>query len=202
MNDETLTGIVGRFMRAHEAGERPDLDAYLAEAGEASDDLLAVLEAYLMRTPAPFDADAVERFAASPAAQPSFGAVLRAARQERGLLRRDVVDRLVPALGLPATARERVDQRLHEVEAGSRPAAGVSERLIDALETIIGGVASALRAARAASAAGPRAHRAGGPAFARPGGWESGEAEQTVASQAAPDDVLADEVDALFGAAD
>jgi len=200
MDDETLAAIVGRFMHAHEAGERPDLDAYVAEAAEAGDDLLAVLEAYLMRTPAPFDHDAVERFAASAAAQPSFGAVLRAARQERGLLRRELVDRLVAALALPLAARARLDQRLHEVEAGARSAAGVSERLVDALESIIGGVGPGLRAARAASNAPPRAPHGGSPAFARPASAPSIDAVLASVQAMGPDDELAAEVDALFGA--
>jgi hypothetical protein len=159
MTDETITELFARYRAAYEAGERPDMAAALAEAGDDAELLALVLEEYHAVTPAPLDLDAIEALAASPAFAPTFGEVLRAAWTQQGMLRRALVDRLVAELGLRAEARGRLDERLHQVEIGQHPARQLSSRLLAALDRILPGVSAALSAAPQGSGISARPSR-------------------------------------------
>jgi hypothetical protein len=141
--------------------------AVLAAAGDERELLAAVLEDYHARTPAPVDLDRVAALAAAPAFAPAFGEVLRAAWTREGMLRRVLIDRLVTELGLRPAARDRLDERLHEVEAGRHPARQVSRRLLGALDRILPGVGPALAATGESDSAGWDRAVGGAPAFAR-----------------------------------
>jgi hypothetical protein len=199
-DDTRLEALFERYRLAVEAGQDPDMAALLDEAGDKRDDLAKILEHYHSSVPAKVDLQQVDALAASDAFAPAFGEVLSAARESRGMLRRVLVERLVAALGFSDALRPRVDQRLHELEAGLRPARGVSPRVLDALDAILGGVGSALRASRDLPGA-----PAGGPAavFQR---LPSGEAKPDLAQPAEPgaqaDEAELAEVDRLFGVSD
>lgn len=156
MTDETITELFARYRAAYEAGEQPDMAAALTAAGDDAELLAMVLEEYHAGTPAPLDLDAIEAFAAAPVSVPTFGEVLRAAWTQQGMLRRVLVDRLVAELELRPEARGRLDQRLHQVETGQRPARQVSSRLLGALDRILPGVSAALAAAGQGSGGGAR----------------------------------------------
>ena len=87
-------------------------------------------------------------------------------RDRAGLKRSALVDRLAAALGVE-DRREKVAGYYHEMEQGLLPAAGVSDRVLEALGRIVGETAQALRDAGRAltpSGEGPAAPAA---AFAR-----------------------------------
>jgi hypothetical protein len=194
MTEDRITRLFGRYRAAYEAGDAPDMAAVLAEAGDEADLLAAVLAEYHARTPAPLDLAAIEALAATAAFAPTFGEVLRAAWTQRGMLRRVLVDRLVMELGLRPASRERLDERLHDVETGSHPPDEVSGRLLAALDRILPGVAAAL--AHVSPAPG-----AGGPSvqFARQSG-AVGVAFEMAPPSSGRDDAGVGEVDALFQA--
>jgi hypothetical protein len=194
-----MTGIDALFIefrQAYEAGRNPDPLAYLDRAGTDRDELAAALDVYLELNPPPPPSAAELEAMASDASldPPTWSRLLVEERTRRGLLRRTVVERLTAALGLSAAAEPRVALRLHELEAGTRSPVGVSERVVDALDQVLGPIAERLRQTRGLGT--PLAAPAGATFRRGPGDVEP---ERSTAP-AAPGSEDA-EVDRLFGAA-
>jgi hypothetical protein len=136
--------------------------AYLERAsGTDRAELEALIDGYLARAPRrPFDRDA---FARSPArgiaeelarslggAGGTWPALLPRLRHRAQLRRGDVVARLADELGA-ADQRDKVARYYHGMEQGTLPAAGVSDRVLEALGRVVGVSAQRLRdAGRAA----------------------------------------------------
>jgi len=150
----TVHEILGEFIDAWKAGERPDLDAYLERvpAGDR-DELAAGIAAWLDIAPAP-DYPLAARAAVS--AEPAMQAALRAAealrpplpeslpvlRERAGLGIRDVAARLAERFGL--ADRDRMVAYLEQLENGELDAGRLSHRLVDALSEMLGAVRIAL----------------------------------------------------------
>lgn len=208
--------LLDQFVSEHRAGADPDPRRFLAGLGGAERaELEALIDAYLARAPRrEWDPEA---FAASPARE-AADAITRSLGGESGAwpvllprlraaarLRRDeLVSRLAEALGVGG--REgKVAAYYHRMEQGSLPAAGVSQRVLDALAAIVGAAADELR--RAGEAVEPPPPGAGREAvFARRGRIEAGDEPGAADAPgppgaeagAAPEARERDEVDELF----
>jgi hypothetical protein len=147
VSEDLVIGLLDDFRRRREAGERPDPLDYLDRAGPDRAVLAGALELLLADVPAPPPAPGeLERLAAHPRFAPrGWPELLVQAREERRLLRRTAVARLTDLLGLAPSAAEPVGRRLHELEAGTLSPAGVSERVIGALDRLYDGIGEALR---------------------------------------------------------
>jgi len=150
--------LLEQFVAAHRAGEDPDPGDYVDRLeGARQAELEALIDAYLARAPrrewdpdafatsrARDVADAVSR---SLAGNAGTWPVLLPQLRTRARLRRDeVVHRLAAALD--ASDREqKVGAYYHRMEQGRLTAAGVSQRVLEALGAIVGAGADALRRA-------------------------------------------------------
>ena len=150
----TVDEILGEFIDAWKAGDRPDLDAYLERvpAGDR-DELAAGIAAWLGVAPTP---DYPPPTRAAISAEPAMRAALRAAealrpplpeslpvlRERAGLGIRDVAARLAERFGLDD--RDRTVAYLEELERGELDAGRLSHRLVDALSEMLGAVRIAL----------------------------------------------------------
>jgi hypothetical protein len=113
-------------------GERPDLRAYLARAGEEADELAQLVDAFLARAePPPPDDEAVALAGAWLASEPPLVGL----RARRGVRRAEVVEALIARFGLDPAKRAKVARYYHEVEIGQRIPA--DERLIAAIAEIL-----------------------------------------------------------------
>lgn len=146
MTDAELAALLDEFKRRHEAGERPDPAVFLERADDSADDFAVLLDAYLADHPVPaLPAEELDRIASSALFDPpTWATLLVEAREERGILRSDVVRRLTSALGLRSEQRDRVAEHLHSLETGILPPRGVSHRVVDALDGIFNGIGTAL----------------------------------------------------------
>jgi hypothetical protein len=197
-----------QFIAAFEAGESPDPREYLGQLeGADQRELEALLDAYLAQAPRRrFDAQA---FAASPAralvddleqslsgVAGAWPVVLPRLRNTARLRRGDLVARLAESLGV--TSREaKVERYYHEMEQGLLPPAGVSDRVLDALASLLHTSRERLREAGASPAAGGAVPHAA--LFARTAAPTDDElAAMASAPAAAPEPEARDEVDELF----
>jgi hypothetical protein len=170
--------LLADYVAEHRAGGDADPRNYLARASPTERrELAALIDAYLARAPRQqFDevtfrgssaertVDELERAIAGQAGL--WPAMLPRLRDRAGLRRSELVERLAAALGV-SDRNEKVAGYYHEMEQGLLPAAGVSDRVLDALGRIVGETTQALRDAGRAltpSGEGPAAPAA---AFAR-----------------------------------
>ena len=185
MADEAMAlfeEYAARFAR----GEHPDLREYLGRAGDGADELARLVDAFLIRAPAPEpDEDAVALMRAWAAGEPP----LLALRVRRGLRREAVVDALVRALGLSPEKRAKVAGYYHELEAGLLDPARVSRHVFEALAETLRARAGDLQAWRA------RAPEPAAGAFLR--APEPVTAQLAAPAPAGPEEAW-DEVDELF----
>ena len=198
--------LLSRYAAAFEEGRSPDAQEYLEAAGEHRGQLEAALERYLRDAPRRgWDSEA---FAGSPAAKVAAGldrslggtaglwpSLLPRLRARAQLRRADLVGRLASSLGAQGQA-EKVGAYYHEMEQGRLPSDGVSDRVLEALGSIVGESAGRLREA-GAQGAGPTGPAAPAAAFAR---TAAGAPEASLAEAGAPEDPAEpwDEVDRLF----
>ena len=163
------------FVAADRSGGPADPRSYLERvSGTDRAELEALIDGYLARAPRrAFDPEA---FARSPAravaeelarslggASGTWPALLPRLRHRARLRRSEVVGRLAEELGA-ADRRDKVARYYHEMEQGTLPAAGVSDRVLEALARVVGVTAERLR--EAGGAAGGATQRQA-EAFAR-----------------------------------
>jgi hypothetical protein len=123
---ELLREYAGRFNR----GERPDVDEYLARAGDDAEQLAELIDGFLRETVPPEPSEeSVRMLAGWLQGDPP----LLELRRRRGLKRDAVVDALVKLLGLDAGKREKVARYYHELETGLLDASRVDRRVFAAL---------------------------------------------------------------------
>jgi hypothetical protein len=208
--------LLHEFIAEDRATGPADPSGYLARVeGTARAELAALVDAYLTRAPRrPFDRSAFEaspaRLTAEALARSLAGtagtwpALLPRLRDRARLRRAEVVQRLASELGA-GEREDKVARYYHQMEQGTLPAAGVSDRVLEALGRIVGESAGALRAAGRAMAGRPGDPEAA-VTFARVGTPDEALLAEAVA--AAPAEPLAkpgarDEIDDLFtGASD
>ena len=173
-----LETVLKQYIAAHRAGEEADPRHWLARVeGRDRALLAAMIDTYLERAPAPeWDPEAFRQSGLAPLAERiesslhgqagTWPAVLPSLSHKARLKRSDLVARLAAALGVP-DRQDKVGSYYHEMERGLLPAEGVQDRVLEALGSILGQSAEALRAAGRATAPGPRGDVAGTAAFAR-----------------------------------
>lgn len=200
----TVDQILGEFVDAWKAGDRPDVGAYLARARNSDrDELAARLATWLEIAPTPrYD----ERTRAAIAREPALRAALDAAatlrsplaerlptlRRRAGLKVRDVARRLVAVFDLDDEARAR--KYLKQVERGELDASRLSTRLLDALAVILGADRDELAPGPSALAVGQAFFRADEDADQ----WIGDDIDALSRAALAPAPAPMDELDRLF----
>lgn len=150
--------LLRKYIAEHKAGGRADPVEYLEMVdGSERRELAALIDAYLIRSPGqPWNPDAM---AGSPAERlvrriesqlngesGEWPKLLPDLRNSARISRRKLVESLANSLGFPDKVGK-VALYYHEMEQGNLPAAGVSDRVLEALAGIVGSSASALRRA-------------------------------------------------------
>lgn len=201
--------LLHEFIAENRAGGTADPLEYLQRVeGTDRAELEALIDGYLARAPRrPFDPD---EFASSPAravaeelgralggASGTWPALLPRLRHRAQLRRTEVVSRLADELGATADQAGKVARYYHQMERGTLPAAGVSDRVLEALARVVGVTSERLREAGRSLPGTPPAAAAAG-AFARIGSPDPRYAEAEDLMPAAPPDEPRDEIDALF----
>ena len=201
----TVDELFDRYRAAYRAGEQADPRSFLAQLPEADrPELEALIVGFLVTAEGrPFDADRFARNRESPLragvraaieaeAAETWATLLPHARDEAKVTRANLVARLAAALGVSAK-QDKVAAYYHQMETGRLPARGVSDRVLDALASIVGVSAARLRAAgeRLAPPAAP-----GAPVFARSRAAPAPAAAAAPAQASPPPEP--DEVDRLF----
>ena len=142
--------ILSDFVDAWNAGRRPDVDEYVARAGEADRERLAAdMVAFLALAPTPeYDDEALAAIRAEPvvasvaaAAQERGGlwpALLPRLRARAALTTGQLAAALVGALALPADRETKTRGYLERLEAGGLDPRGLSGRLLDGLAQLLG----------------------------------------------------------------
>jgi hypothetical protein len=153
-----LDRLFGEYVAEHQAGGEADPRAYLSRVSAAERaELAALIDTYLARAPRQaFDpaafrgssaertVDELERATAGQAGL--WPALLPRLRDRAGLKRSRLVERLAAALSVQ-DREGKVADYYHQMEQGLLPAAGVSDRVLEALGRIVGETAQALREA-------------------------------------------------------
>lgn len=167
--------LLDAFIADDRGAEPADPQRYLVKVdGIDRTELTALIDAYLARAPRrPVSgraSNATTRAVAEQVERGLFGAsgawpaLLPRLRARARVVRRDLVAALAQRLGV-ADETERVAGYYHRMEQGLLPAAGVSDRVLEALGALLGESAQRLRAAGEAIA--PLADPVDGPAHAR-----------------------------------
>ena len=200
--------LLADYIAEHRAGGDADPRVFIARASPRDRvELAALIDGYLARAPRErFDEHAfrgsgaertVDELQRAIVGQSGlWPAVLPKLRDQAGLKRSELVERLAGLLGVPNRA-EKVAGYYHEMEQGLLPAKGVSERVLEALSQIVGESAEALREAGRALRPPPSPGTAAGrAAFARRADAQTPPAPARTAAPASDQEF--DEVDALF----
>jgi choline dehydrogenase-like flavoprotein len=201
--------LLHEFIEEDRAGGTADPVEYLQRV-EATDraELEALIDGYLARAPRrPFDRAAFDRSPARAVAEElgralggasgTWPALLPRLRHRARLRRSEVVARLAEELGAAGAQADKVAGYYHRMEQGTLPAAGVSDRVLEALGRVVGVTLERLREA-GRSAGGPPPSPAAAGAFARVG---SPDPKYVEAGQLVRDETPGeprDEIDALF----
>jgi hypothetical protein len=200
-----LEEYIAAHSRDQEADPRQWLDR-VPEGGER-DKLAALIDAYLARAPmrqwdaaafrdsglAGFAEGVNQGFYSEAGAWP---AVLPRLRERARLKRSVLVERLAAALGAQ-DKQAKVGSYYHGMEHGLLPSEGVSDKVLEALGSILGQSGEALRRAGRAVGTGRGGASAEAPAFARVASAKASADEPLVAG-APPSEGEWDEVDRLF----
>jgi hypothetical protein len=204
--------LLQEFIEEDRTAGPADPAAYLARlTGADQAELEARIDEYLAEAPRrPFDR---EDFMRSPArgiaeelgralggASGTWPALLPRLRHRARLRRVDVVSRLADELGAGGEAQvAKVASYYHGMEQGTLPAAGVSDRVLEALARIVGVGVDRLREAGRAAGDGPPG-AAAAAAFARVGSPDPRYVEPSAAPQPAEPTPAEerDEIDELF----
>jgi hypothetical protein len=184
---ERVDDLFAEYAAAYARGERPAASEFLSRAGAEAEELAALIDSFLARTPAPVaDETTVALFEGWRAGE----SPLLRLRRERGVTRETVVALLVKALGLGPKKEAKLGRYYGELESGSLPPERVDRRVWDALAIALGARAADLAAWR------PRPPAFEAVAVARTSMAMAGiEAPATADTRA---DTEEDEVDRLF----
>ena len=146
------------YIAAHRGGGDADPREWLGRVeGRDRIALEGLIDAYLVRAPMrQWDPEAFRESGLAPFAEQvttalhgqsgSWPALLPQLRNRAALKRADLTERLAAALGAP-DRQDKVGFYYHEMEQGLLPSEGVDDKVLDALGTILGQSAEALRQA-------------------------------------------------------
>lgn len=206
--------LLRQFIEEDHTAGPADPFAYL-ERVEGADraELEVLIDGYLARAPRRrFDREAFDRSPARPIAEElgralggasgTWPALLPRLRHRSQMRRADVVQRLAEELGAGGAKVDKVARYYHQMEQGTLPADGVSDRVLEALGRVVGVTAERLRAAGLA-AGGIAPGQTGSMAFARVGAPDPQYADtEALKAPTAPSGVEPrDEIDELFTSA-
>jgi hypothetical protein len=219
-----LTDVLADFVAEHRGGGPADPREFLRQvpAGDRWE-LAALIDAYLAHAPRqplrePLEAGSpaqiiVDELARSLAGQGGlWPTLLPRLRDRAGIRRADLVRRLALSLGVGHKA-DKVAVYYHRMEQGLLPAAGVSDRVLEALGALLGEPAPALREAGQALAGPARTAPGSTPPATKPGARSAAGGTAAVFARrafpepplmpsgpppATPNDEPRDEVDRLF----
>ena len=201
--------VLSEFIDAWNAGERPDVDDYIARVPAAEQAaLVEELTMFLTLAPTPAYSDdalaAIRTEIAAAGAEETralFPALLLRLRQSLGLSTADVAGELVDELGLRAEQASKTTTYLERLEKGSLEPGRVSRRVFDALGKVFRLRGSELQGAADRSSWGVRAVGAAAPVFRadEDAAARAGRHLEVLADAlAAPGGAARDEVDDLF----
>lgn len=203
--------ILGEFIAAWNAGQRPRLAAYLERVPPAErDDLADQIETFLMLAAEPeYTAEAWAEMTSDPAVRAAAEAAFAEAepwpsllprlRERAGVTWSYVAERLAQRFDF-AGREEKATRYLEDMESGQLEPRRVSRRLLDALGELLGASAETLRdvgllgGAMRPATAGGTLFRAEGDA----GEWLGEDIEVLSRAAMAPAPAPLDEVDRLF----
>jgi hypothetical protein len=187
------------FAQQHEAGGEVDVVDFLDRAGDQRSRLADMLEAYLVARPrsaiGKAELDAVSSSLEDAASWPELLPVLR---EQRGITRGGLVQRLADALGFP-DATKQVEGYVHELESGELDPRHVRERVVKALAGIFSVSAELLERGRLRQAPDLRHESLAANAFSRQAPAPSQAADQLFEEAA---DGRRGEIDDLFTGGD
>lgn len=177
--------LFDEWAQRYRRGEGPDLREYLDRAGSERDAFAGLVDRFLQAAPAPEPAE--ERVALARAWAEGAPPLLEL-RVVRGVRRDEVVDALVTSLGLDPSRRERVADRLHELETGQLEPRRVDRRVLETIAATLSARVADLLAWRPL------------PAEPRAAYFRASEASAAyIPAQAMTDPGEPDEIDELFG---
>jgi len=142
--------ILSEFIDAWNAGERPDVDEFLARApADEQGELAELLMSFLSFAPTPdYGDDALTAIAAEPTVAAALAAageragllptLLARLRERRALTTPELAARLVGALGLSSEKAPKTAAYLERLEQGELEPTRVSRRVFDALARVLG----------------------------------------------------------------
>jgi len=174
---DSVETLLGQYIEEHRSGGTADPVEYLARVPpQRRRELAALIDGYLSRAPRtplsqqtapdPRSEATVEALSRSiGGASGMWPALLPRLRDRVGLKRRELVEQLAGALGV-SDRQEKVERYYHEMEQGALPAAGVSDRVLEAISKLLGTTAAELRDAGTALGSGLAASTQA-PAFTR-----------------------------------
>src|SRR3954451_15644292 len=201
--------VLSDFIDAWNAGQRPDVDDYIARVrAEEQDALGAELLAFVTLAPTPDYSDeamaAIRAEIATEVGQERglFPALLARVRERLGMSTADVAGELVNELGLTKQQAPKTAGYLKRLESGSLEPARVSRRVLEALGKVLGVTSAELEgAADRGGWVGLHATPAAAPVFrADEAAAERAARHLDVLADAlgAPGTAARDEVDELF----
>lgn len=127
--------LFDEYAAAYARGDRPDAEAFLTRAGDDRQELAALLEEFLRRTPAPKPTeDDVRLLGLMLAEEPP----LLSLRVRRGIRVDDLVSAVIERLALDPAKRLKVKRYYQRLEGGLLDPDRVSKRLRAALAEIFG----------------------------------------------------------------
>lgn len=135
MTTPLVAQLFDEFVEAHLSGAHPDVREFLVRAGSALPELGVLIDHYLEI--APIEEPDQETVVALNARLEHL-TPLTAARRRLPLKVDEVVERLLGLLGLDESSRERLREAYQELETEQLDPTGVSERVWEALRSILG----------------------------------------------------------------
>lgn len=150
--------LLNGYIAEHRSQGAADPGKYLEKVeGRDREELVALIDAYLIRSPGrAWNPDAVPGSFAERIVEKferlldgesgTWPTLLPSLRNSAQIPRRTVVERLANALGVSGK-EDKVGLYYNEMEHGTLPAAGVSDRVLEALAGVVGSTLETLRAA-------------------------------------------------------
>jgi hypothetical protein len=134
--------LLSEFIDAWNAGERPDVDAYIARADETDREVLASeILAFLSFAPTPSYSEetlrAIEAEVPELRRRGVLASLLQAARRRVGLGSHDLAVALVTELDLPDSAQLKTASYLERLETGNLDGGRVSRKVFEALGRLL-----------------------------------------------------------------
>jgi hypothetical protein len=143
---ESVAELFEQYATAYASGERPRAEEFLARAGADADELAELIDRYLVAAPVPSaDEETVAVVSAWAAGEPPLVEL----RARRGVRVDEVVDAIVADAAVDPSKRAKVKRYYRRLEQGLLDPAGVSGKVLAAVERLVGATtrdALALRA--------------------------------------------------------